>query len=150
MTDEIDVERLAVAYRRLVLWFGAQLIWSVVQFVPVFIPYDSLRVGLGLLLSIGGILVIMGALAYYGAETAAALGSKVGWLWGLGMLLFCVNVITLLVLSSKATRTCKANGISVGLFGPKLKADGTFERIAVPQDHLETYEPEWRKIGRTE
>ncbi len=78
---------------------------------------------IGAILGLGylaGLIVTVCALAYYGYMTATALGSGVGWLWALAMFVPCANVITLLVLSSKATRMCRANGIPVGFFGPKL------------------------------
>lgn len=60
------------------------------------------------------------ALAYYGYRTANALGSSVGWLWALAMFVPCLNVITLLVLSSRATRACREHGVPVGFLGPKV------------------------------
>ncbi len=118
MASEIDVAGLAVAYRRLVLWFGGQLIlnfgWMGLQLVDGGIVGAILALGV-----LAGLLATVCALAYYGYRTAIALGSGVGWLWGLAMFVPCANVITLLVLSSRATRMCRANGIPVGFFGPK-------------------------------
>jgi hypothetical protein len=116
----IDVPALAHGYRFLVLWFGVQLLVSgasaIIQVAPI---AGALAVVLSLLIS-GGMLATFVGLIYYGYRTAIALGSGVAWLWALGMVVPCVNVITLLALSSKATRACRANGIEVGLLGPKV------------------------------
>ena len=112
----IDVAALALAYRRLVLWFGAQLVLSFASFGLQPVAEEGVgAIGISL-----GFLVIVGALAYYGYRTATALGSSVGWLWAIAMFVPCVNVVTLLVLSSKATQACRAAGIPVGFFGPKV------------------------------
>ena len=81
------------------------------------------NVVLSLAVLVGTVVTIL-ALAYYGYLTATALGSGVGWLWGLAMFVPCANVITLLLLSSKATTACRANGIKVGFFGPKVMTSG--------------------------
>ena len=60
------------------------------------------------------------ALAFYAFRTAEALGSSTAGLWGVAMLVPCVNGITLLILSSKANAACRANGVAVGLFGPRI------------------------------
>ncbi|HEX5758194.1 MAG TPA: hypothetical protein VF121_03275 [Thermoanaerobaculia bacterium] len=118
---ELDVAGLALAYRQLVLWFGAQLVLSLawLGLEPV------AEGGAGAILAFGvslGLLATAFALAYYAYRTATALGSKSGVLWAIAMLVPCVNMITLLVLSSKATQACRANGIPVGFFGPKVDA----------------------------
>ncbi len=114
----IDVHALAGAYRNLVLWFGGQLLLNAVS--------CGAR-GLGgaaeivvSLVVLAGVLTTLVALVYYGYRTAEALRSPVAWLWAVGMLVPCVNVITLLALSSQATRACRENGIEVGLLGPKI------------------------------
>lgn len=118
MTADLDVSGLATAYRRLVLWFGAQLI---VGFVRVVTEPAEGPVGLiGAAVVVVGVLATMIALVYYGYRTAQALGSDAAWVWGAAMLVPCISLITLLVLSSKATRACKAHGVPVGLFGPKV------------------------------
>jgi hypothetical protein len=116
----IDVGALAHAYRRLVLWFGVQLLLSISSAAIQAATADA---AVGVLLSfliLGGMLATLAALVYYGYRTANALGSGVAWLWGVGMLIPCVNVITLLTLSAKATRACRANNIEVGFLGPKV------------------------------
>jgi hypothetical protein len=121
MTRALDVPKLAFAYRRLVLWFGAQLIVGFGRVAVLGAGVDNPALSLAVL---AVTLVTIGALAYYGYLTATALGSDVGWLWGVAMFVPCVNVITLLLLSSKATTACRAAGIKVGFFGPKTMARG--------------------------
>lgn len=104
----IDVDGLAQAYRNLVLWFGVELVSPVFGFS-----------GISWLQSLV-VLACSIALTIYSYRTAKALGSTVAWVWGLAMFVPCLNAITLLVISSKATAACKENGIEVGLFGPKI------------------------------
>ena len=117
MTElELDVPGLAASYRRLVLWFGVQLVLGpclmlLAGVVGEFPP-------LGLVQLVGGI-VTLGALAFYAYRTAVALGSSAGVVWAVAMFLPLVNILTLLALSSRATRACRAAGIKVGFFGPK-------------------------------
>ena len=122
MTERpVDVPALRIAYRRLVLWFGAQLLLNA-NAGPVVLraaPRPSLAISL--LTGILGLatLATIVALAYYGFRTATALGSPAPWLWALAMFVPCLNVMSLLALSSKATQACAARGIPVGLLGPR-------------------------------
>ncbi len=116
----IDVPRLAHSYRRLVLWFGAQLVLNFIA-----LPLGAVRTptAAALMFSVDvlvGVIVTLAALAVYSYRTAAALGSSVALLWAIAMFVPCANVITLLALSAKATSTCRANGIPVGFLGPKV------------------------------
>jgi hypothetical protein len=116
----LDVARLAASYRRLVLWFGAQLALGILGAVAVAVAGPN---ALGVTIAVVrlvGILATVCALGIYSYRTAAALGSRVGLLWGLAMLVPLVNAITLLVLSSKATKACRAAGVPVGFLGPKF------------------------------
>ena len=67
------------------------------------------------------LLVTIGALAIYAYRTASALGSNVGFLWAIAMLIPLLNAITLLVLSARSTKGCREAGVAVGFFGPKLE-----------------------------
>lgn len=101
---------LARNYRQLVLWFGLQLI-----VVPASRAFPDLALLFGPLL-----LVTIGALVYYAYHTARALPSPSPIAWAAAMLIPCVNALTLLALSSRATAVCRANGIPVGLLGPRV------------------------------
>lgn len=117
---DVDPRNLAFAYRRLVLWFGVQLLLFVGSFGLHLFSADS---ALGAIVAIaitGGSLVTALALCYYGFRTSGALRSKVPWLWGVVMLVPYLNVVSLLLLSSKANKACRAQGIPVGLLGPRV------------------------------
>jgi hypothetical protein len=139
----LNLPDLAIAYRRLVLWYGAQLLVAGYQvssqfpfkttspFRPVgrFFVFTTTttttEAGLGyaILLSVLSFvsLVIVAAIMFYAYRTARALGpwSSSPALWALAMLTPLVNLVALLALSSKANQVCRAHGIPVGLFGPK-------------------------------
>lgn len=108
-----DAAKLARAYRSLVMWFGVQLVVTVGN--PAL--GDS-----GLVRGIAGLVTVatLVALTLYSYRTAAALGASVPVLWAIAMFVPCVNIITLLVLSSKATAACRERGIAVGFLGPKI------------------------------
>jgi hypothetical protein len=110
MSVDLDVSELATAYRRLVLWFGGQLI----VFLGLVLGAESMRLVGSVALGAMGVV-----LAYYAYRTAKALGSGVAWLWALAMFVSVINMVTILTLSVKATRACRAHGVPVGLFGPK-------------------------------
>jgi hypothetical protein len=104
--------QVAASYRQLVLWVGGQIVVSL----------GALIFGRGLLslLLAVALLVTIIALSIYAYRTADALGSSAAPLWAVAMLVPCINIITLLVLSSKATEVCRANGIPVGFLGPRV------------------------------
>ena len=80
----IEVRALAHAYRRLVLWFGVQLLHPVASGVARATGSGALTAFLVLI----GPFVIIGtllAMAFYGYGTAKALGSRVAWLWAVAM-----------------------------------------------------------------
>jgi hypothetical protein len=113
-----QMQRLSKAYRNLVLSFGAQLVLSVMNAsVGLLDPVTGLIWSLMVLAGMVGTVV---ALVYFGYRTAEAMASSAPWTWAVAMLVPCANAITLLVLSSRATRMCRQAGIPVGLLGPKL------------------------------
>jgi hypothetical protein len=105
-----NISNLAVGYRQLVLWVGVQIVMSLGLLL-----FDFLA-----LILVPALAVTVVALAFYAYRTAEALGSSVAPLWAVAMLIPCINIITLLVLSSKATAVCRANGVPVGFFGPSV------------------------------
>lgn len=117
----IDAPALAHAYRWLVIWFGIQLAAGIGRVFLIAAFADSPG-GAGLLAVFvpAAILVTLGGMAYYAFRTAQALGSRVPFLWGFALVIPLLNVLSLIALSMKATRACRANGIAVGLLGPKL------------------------------
>jgi hypothetical protein len=106
----LNVANLAKNYRALVLGVGVQILFTALSRTQPDLALFVLPV----------LLVTIGALTYYAYQTAKALGADIPVLWAVAMFIPCVNVITLLVLSSKAQAVCRANGIPVGFFGPKV------------------------------
>ena len=114
----LDIPQLAASYRRLVLWFGVQLLLGVVQAMAVRIG-GSFGADLYSFASLGVPVTII-AFAYHGYHTAKALGLGAPWFWGILMLVPFLNVVMLLWISSLSTKACKAAGVEVGLLGPKI------------------------------
>ncbi len=111
-----DAETMARLYRRLVLLFGVQLLLGMLQLplTAMRVPGTSLVALLFPLLALG-VLLANSVTAY---QLTRSMGSRVSLAWAITMFLPCVNMIVLLVLSSKAQSWCKRYGIKVGLLGP--------------------------------
>ncbi len=112
-----DIPRLAIAYRRLVLWFGAQLYLNIISFGLSEVLGHRWAIPWRIALALANFVIVV-ALAYYSYRTAQACGSTEPALWLVAVVLF--NVIALLFLSSKAAAICREKGIPVGLLGPTL------------------------------
>lgn len=110
-----DIPRLAIAYRRLVLWFGAQLYLNIMSFALQSVLAQRWAIPLRIALTIANFVIVV-ALAYYTYRTAQACGSTEPAPWVVAVVLF--NVIALLFLSSKAAAIFREKGIPVGLLGP--------------------------------
>jgi hypothetical protein len=109
---EVNIPRLAASYRQVVLWFGFQLLLGLGSpFYFGLLPPEWRGLPM---------LATLIPLAYYAYATAKAFGSSSAGLWAFAMFVPCANVITLLALSSKATALCRANGVEVGLLGPRV------------------------------
>lgn len=102
----MEIAPLARNYRQLVLWVGVQILFSLFTLVsPLFVFL---------------LLVTIIAIMFYAYRTAESLGSTSAAIWAVAMLIPFVNILTLLALSSKASAVCRANGIEVGLLGPRI------------------------------
>jgi hypothetical protein len=121
-----NISRLAFNYRRLVLWFGVQLILSLAsgalqaRYRQVEPPSSVLLASTVISVGVVGTIV---ALALYAYRTAEAMGSRVAILWAAALVVPCINALSLLALSSRATAVCRACGVPVGLFGPKVPVE---------------------------
>jgi len=135
----LNLRDLTVAYRRLVLWVGVNVLATLsFLFLQTMWPHHREKSGLFSLFTIttvdGGLgylvlsyamstvnLVVVAALMIYTYRTAKALAFSSLALWGsvLAMLVPSLPIIVLGVLSSKAGKVCRDNGIPVGLFGPR-------------------------------
>jgi hypothetical protein len=111
-----NAEAIARLYRRLVLLVGVQLLFSFLR-----VPLVTAVPGVAGPMAVVVVLVLLGS-AVALAVTAYALTEHMGTgtplLWAIAMFLPCINVISLLVLSSKAQAWCKQHGVKVGLLGP--------------------------------
>src|SRR5262249_50245366 len=111
-------EAIAKLYRRLVLAVGAQLLLGFVSNSLSVMARGSAAVGLLALLVLPvalGISIFI-AITAYKLSNRPQIGLPI--LWAIAMFIPCVNIITLLVLSSNATSWCRRHGIKVGFFGP--------------------------------
>jgi len=106
----INISVLASSYRQLVVWVLFQLLLSVGLLLS-----ENLTLILGPVLF--ATIIVLSFLAY---RTAGALGSSAAPVWAFAMLIPVVNIVTLLSLSSRATRVCRANGVTVGFLGPRI------------------------------
>lgn len=116
-----QAEAIAKQYRRLVTLVGLQLLLGCLIRVPVAAAAGA-EPSLGASLFLLGLalvyLVIVVALVGSAYRLASHLGEGVPVLWAAAMFLPCINIIVLLVLSSKAQAWCRQYGIQVGLLGP--------------------------------
>ena len=114
---------LARAYRGLVLWFAAQFALNLAgQGAALLLAQEPL----GGVIARGAFVATLAAtvvLAYYGYQTASALGSDLAELWALALLVPCANLLALLALSARANASWVAQGIPVGFLGPKAVPD---------------------------
>lgn len=111
-----DAEAIAKLYRRLVLLVGLQLLVGFlrVPFIAAAPSQAALVAGVTALILLG-VLVATAVTAY---KLAGHLGGGAALAWAIAMFLPCINIIVLLVLSSKAQAWCHRYGIKVGLLGP--------------------------------
>jgi len=135
----LNLPDLTVAYRRLVLWVGVNVVATLsAMLLQTMWPHQRQESGLLSLFTLTTVdggpgylvlsyvlstlnLVVLSALMLYTYRTAKALGLSSLTLWGsvLAMLVPLVPIIIVLgVFSSKAAKACRDNGIPVGLFGP--------------------------------
>lgn len=105
----IDVASLARNYRQLVLSVGLQLLLT-----------PALMLNCSVLLAVPAFAATIIALPYYAYRTAEALGESTAPLWALSMPVPLLNIVVLLMLSSRATAVCRENGIAVGFLGPRI------------------------------
>lgn len=116
-----DAEAIAKQYRRLVILVGLQLLLSCMIRVPAAsaaIAEPSLGTALLIMGLAVALLFIVAALVVSAYRLAGLLGEGVPVLWAAAMFVPCLNILVLLVLSSKAQAWCRQYGIKVGLLGP--------------------------------
>jgi hypothetical protein len=112
-----NAEAIARLYRRLVLLVGLQILLAVAR-VPLLVAAPPGLLGL-VAVAVG--VVVLGAsliLSVTAYQLAGQMGLGSPLAWAVAMFLPCINILSLLVLSSKAQAWCKQNDIQVGLLGP--------------------------------
>jgi uncharacterized protein DUF4339 len=124
-----DAENLARLYRRLVLLVGLQILGGFFllpsQLEPVQ-PPSALAVLINLVL-----LVVVALTVVTAYKLTQTMRSGLPVLWAIAMLVPCVNIISLLALSSKAQTWCRRYGIKVGLLGPTKESIEEVRRLAM-------------------
>ena len=124
----LEAEEIAKYYRFLVLLVGLQLVLGFFQFPGM----SSAEPGaLTLVLSLA-LLGLLAAIAFTAYHLTRLLGESLPILWGIAMFLPCINIIGLLLISSKAQVWCKRYGIAVGFFGPTKESIEELRRRAKP------------------
>jgi hypothetical protein len=111
-----NAEAIARLYRRLVLVVGFQLLLTVAR-VPLLIAAPSAAVPLAIVVATA-VLALSLTLSITAYQLAGQMGLGSPLAWAVAMFLPCINILSLLVLSSKAQAWCKQNDIKVGLLGP--------------------------------
>jgi hypothetical protein len=132
----LQAERIAVLYRRIVLLVGAQLLASCFgRALAGGAQGSDVLVLILSLLTLVATLAIGVACAVAAYQLMREMGSSAPWLWAIVLFVPCVNIITLLVVSARATAWCKERGIQVGLLGPtkesieRLKREASVDRV---------------------
>jgi len=126
-----DAEVIARLYRRLVVLIGLQILLYVLVQTLTAGSRGSLTtafLGLVAVAALFGIFITVAVTAY---KLSARLGAGMPILWAIAMFLPCINIITLLALSSKAQTWCRQYGIKVGFLGPTPESIEEIRRRAV-------------------
>jgi hypothetical protein len=111
-----NAEVVARLYRRLVLVVGLQILLTIGR-IPLLVAVPSEVVPLSLAIALV-VLVSAAVLTVTAYQLAEQMGLDSPFAWAAAMFLPCINILSLLVLSAKATAWCKQYEIKVGLFGP--------------------------------
>jgi hypothetical protein len=129
-----EAEAIAKLYRRLVRTVGGQLLLSLIANLRSARPGSGGEdVLTGLLAIVIFIALIVTEVVVVGTayKLARRLGSGTPILWAIAMFIPCINILTLLALSSKATSWCRRHGIKVGFFGPTKESIEEIRRSSV-------------------
>lgn len=110
--------KIAVEQRHVLLCFLVQVVFNVGQVAARTAPLVGLVAGMG-----GIVMIVIGAIFVY--RLAKALGYA-AILYAVAMIIPCINLLTLLVLVSRATSALKQGGVKVGLLGVNRE---TLERL---------------------
>jgi hypothetical protein len=128
-----NAETTARLYRRLVLLVGLQILVSFARF-PAILQERSI---VALAIQLVGLVVALGvyvATAVTAYQLTRHLGESLPVLWAIAMFIPCINLITLLVISSRAQTWCRQYGIKVGLLGPTKQSIEDLRRRLLSSD----------------
>lgn len=127
-----NAEITAKLYRRLVLLVGLQILLS---FGRVVGALEGSTVALVLFMVVLFLLLwVFVATAVTAYQLTKHMGQSVPILWAIAMFLPCINIITLLVISSNAQSWCRQHGIKVGLLGPTKQSIEDLRRRLLSSD----------------
>ena len=127
-----EAEAIAQLYRRLVLLVGLQILLSLFQLPgKISPPLGSGTLALAVSFALIGLLVAIVVTAY---KLTRHLGESLPILWAIAMFIPCLNLIGLLVISSKAQAWCRRYGIKVGFFGPTKASIEELRRGGITSD----------------
>ena len=128
-----NAETIARLYRRLVLLVGLELLLGVgrLQTVVFDRSITALAISLVFVVAALGASVATAVTAY---QLTRHLGEGLPILWAIAMFIPCINIITLLVISSRAQSWCRQHGIKVGLLGPTKQSIEDLRRRLMSSD----------------
>jgi hypothetical protein len=124
-----DAEEIAKFYRLLVLLVGFQILLGFFLQLPgeIAAPPESGVFALVVSLAAIGLLAATAFTAYH---LTRRLGEGLPILWAIAMFVPCINIIGLLIISTKAQAWCRRHGIKVGFFGPTKESIEELRRRA--------------------
>ena len=129
-----QAENIARLYRRLVLLVGLQLLLGFLHSPMALSTNSAASVILTIIVLL--LLVVAVSLVVTAYQLAQQMGESVPILWAIAMFVPCLNIIVLLILSSKAQSWCRRYGIAVGFFGPSKESIEELRRRAA-SSHFE-------------
>ena len=123
-----DAEQIAKSYRLLVLLVGLQLLIGVFQLPGQISP--SLETSTFALVISLALMFLLATTAFTAYHLTHRLGESWPIIWGIVMLVPCLNLLGLLMISTRAQVWCRRYGIEVGFFGPTKKSIEEIRRRA--------------------
>lgn len=122
----VDGPRLLAAYQRFVLWYFVQLVLLIfARLASPAAEWSSLGAALFLLATVAALLTTAGVVLS-GYRVAVGIGSDVGWLWALALLVPLASLPAFFLLGRAASRAGREIGLPFGLLGlpQRPSADG--------------------------
>lgn len=124
-----DAEEIAKFYRLLVLLVGFQILLGFFLQLPGVIGPSAEPGALTLVVSLA-VIGLLASIAFTAYHLTRRLGENLPILWAIAMFIPCINIIGLLIISTKAQAWCRRYGIKVGFFGPTKESIEELRRRA--------------------